>query len=182
MPFEQGIEPPNTFRCLSSAAHSLWDLSHNDCLCLAYTSIYLHLIVLISHNFSTYTYFIYPSLPHSHAALHLWWQPELRPGGQHNLNPGVVKCATHTWRLSGCNNPNKIRIHTHDQSYHSLCRKGQFSCQSNLLLANAARGCRGVFCSLSTSHTVCRTLCYSLSTGAKCVRVFECRSKNHRPG
>lgn len=31
------------------------------------------------------------------------------------------KCYIHTWRLSGYNNPNKIRIHTHDQWNRSLC-------------------------------------------------------------
>lgn len=46
-------------------------------------------------------------------------------------------------------------------------QKGQFFCQGNMHLANTVRGCHAVFCSLSTSHTVCRTLCYSLSKSLK---------------
>lgn len=77
--------------------------------------------MLISHNFSTYT-FLFNHLYHTHLLPYTPLVTELRPG-QHNLNPGVDKGDIHTWRLSGCNNPNKIRIHTQDQWSHSLCRK-----------------------------------------------------------
>ena len=70
-------------------------------------------------------------------------------------------------------------IHTQTQTHKHIwsvvplaVQKGQFFCQGNMLLANAVRGCRRVFCSLSTSHTVCHTLCYSLSKSMKCAQVF----------
>lgn len=58
-------------------------------------------------------------------------------------------------------------------------QKGQFFCQGNILLANTVRGCHRVFCSLSTSHTVCHSLCYALSKGMKCV--CACASRNNSP-
>lgn len=77
--------------------------------------------------------------------------------------------------------PNKLRntersdSPTHRRIHVTLARslvplaaqKGQFFCQGNMHLANSVRGCHAVFCSLSTLHTVCRTLCYSLSKSLK---------------
>ena len=74
---------------------------------------------------------------------------------------------THTRRQTDADS------HKHIWSVLPLAvQKGQFFCQGNMLLANAARGCRWVFCSLSTSHTVCHTPCYSLSKSMKCAQVF----------
>ena len=91
--------------------------------------------------------------------------PRTRLGAQNKLKNTLLRA--HTRRQTDADS------HKHIWSVLPLAvQKGQFFCQGNMLLANAARGCRWVFCSLSTSHTVCHTPCYSLSKSMKCAQVF----------